>query len=132
MYLNSNKDWYNHLHKSKLTPPPIVFSIVWPVLYTLMAISLFYLIRNRKNKVFKPAIICFGLQLVFNLLWPFIFFKKHKLDLALTDLLITVIFTGFTIYYFYLNYKPSSYLLITYFLWICFASYLNSYIVVHN
>ena len=136
MYLgpNPNKDWYDHLHKSKLTPPPYVFGIVWPILYTLMAISLILLIRNRTRNMdlLKPAIIFFALQLIFNILWPIIFFNMHQIDWALADLLVTVIFTGFTIYYFYQIYKPAAYLLIPYMLWICFATYLNAYIVTHN
>ena len=33
-------NWYDQLNKSQLTPPDSWFGIVWPILYTLMAISL--------------------------------------------------------------------------------------------
>lgn len=34
---NNISSWYGSLNKSDLTPPPVVFSIVWPLLYLLLA-----------------------------------------------------------------------------------------------
>nr|QDY52346.1 hypothetical protein 6_58 [Mimiviridae sp. ChoanoV1] len=136
MYLlrNSTQEWYDHLHKSELTPPPMVFGIVWPILYTLIGISLILLIRNRTRNVelMKTCIVYFCLQLLFNILWPIIFFSLREIEWGLTDLIVTVICTALTIYYFNKVYKISAYLLVPYLLWICFATYLNAYIVTHN
>ena len=51
---------------------------------------------------------------------------------ALVDIYLVVIFIALTIYYFYPIDKLSALILIPYFLWCCFASYLNLYIVVFN
>ena len=80
----------------------------------------------------KPAVIYFILQLIFNILWPIVFFSLREIDWALANLIITDILTAFTIYYFNKIYKISAYLLVPYLLWICFATYLNAYIVTHN
>ena len=136
MYLlrNSTQEWYNHLHKSELTPPPMVFGIVWPILYTLIGISLILLIRNRTRnlELMKTCIVYFCLQLLFNIFWPILFFSLKEIDWALADLIVTVICTALTIYYFNKVYKISAYLLVPYLVWICFATYLNAYIVTHN
>ena len=136
MYLlrNSTQEWYDHLHKSELTPPPMVFGIVWLIFYTLIGISLILLIRNRTRNVelMKTCIVYFCLQLLFNILWPIVFFSLREIDWALADLIVTVICTALTIYYFNKVYKISAYLLVPYLLWICFATYLNAYIVTHN
>ena len=131
---NSTKDWYDHLHKSPLTPPDNVFGIVWPILYTLMLISLVLLIinRTRNTPLMIRCYVVFGLQLIFNILWPIIFFGQRQIRWGLADLILTDIFTIVTIYFFYKVYPISAYLLIPYVLWILFATYLNLYIVIKN
>ena len=134
MNKNSTKNWYDNLNKSPLTPPDNVFGIVWPILYTLIGISFVLIIINRsRNTCFMAKTYSvFGLQLLFNILWPIIFFSQREIRWALVDLILTVIFTVCTIYYFYRVYIVSALLLIPYLLWICFATYLNTYIVTHN
>jgi translocator protein len=131
---NSTKDWYDHLHKSPLTPPDNVFGIVWPILYTLMLISLILLIinRTRNTPLMIKCYVAFGIQLVFNILWPIIFFGQRQIHWGLVDLILTDIFTIMTIYFFQKVFPISAYLLIPYMLWISFATYLNLYIVIKN
>ena len=129
-----NKEWYKNLKRSKLSPPNYVFGIVWPILYCLMLISVILLVLNKDNDKlnFKIGIAAFTFQLIFNLIWTTIFFKLQRPNLALLDLLLTLTFTVISIYYFYKVYPISSYLLIPYVLWLSFAAYLNSYIVLKN
>jgi len=126
-------NWYNNIGKSKLNPPSWVFGVVWPILYALMAASFILILMNKKNdKTFILGMIMFSLQFIFNIVWTQIFFKLHKPKWALLDLYLTIIFTGLTIYFFNMIYPLSAYLLVPYFIWICFASYLNLYIVLNN
>jgi translocator protein len=128
-----SEDWYKNIKKSPLSPPSWLFGVVWPILYCMIFASLILVVKDFKNnRIFKYSLIMFFLQLIFNLIWTTIFFKFKKYKLALVDLYLTIIFTGLTIYYFYKLNKISAYLLIPYFLWICFASYLNLYIVLNN
>jgi len=76
--------------------------------------------------------VVFGFQLFFNILWPIIFFGERQIRWGLVDLILTDIFTVVTIYFFHKVCPISSYLLIPYLLWICFATYLNLYIVIKN
>ena len=55
-----------------------------------------------------------------------------KAKLALLDLILTVIFTFITVYQFKKISKIGFYLLLPYLIWICFALYLNFYIVLKN
>ena len=57
--------------------PPIVFPIVWSILYILMGVSS-YLVYEETNEIPKIYII----QLIFNLLWSFVFFKFKLFTLA--------------------------------------------------
>jgi translocator protein len=124
-----NKEWYSSIKKSNLTPPNYIFGIVWPILYTLIFVSLIVIFSKGINRL---GLLFFILQFICNIIWSPLFFKYKKIKLALLDLILTIIFTGLTIYYFYKKSKLSAYLLVPYMIWICFALYLNLFIVINN
>lgn len=130
--MDYNKNWYNSINRSKLTPPSYVFGIVWPILYTLMGVSSFRVFNNDKCKPFCMALVFFLIQLFFNLSWSRIFFKDKKIETALYTVIYMIIFTILTVYNFYKIDKISSYLLMPYLVWISFAAYLNWYIYKNN
>lgn len=115
-------NWYKTLPLSSLTPPDVVFGIVWTVLYFLMAVSAF-LVWNKVSPRY------FVLQLITNGLWPFLFFYLHSPIAGLIDILAMIVFVGLTIKTFYSVSKVSAYLLLPLAVWILFAFYLNAYIV---
>ena len=130
--MDYNKKWYDTLNKSKLTPPSFVFGIVWPILYTLMGISVFNIWKNENCYPYCSAITFFFVQLIFNLSWSRIFFKNKDIKTALHTVIYMIIFTILTIYNFHKIDKVSSYILLPYLAWICFAAYLNWYIYKNN
>ena len=118
---------YNSLVQPPLSPPSIVFPIVWTILYVLMGIS-YYLLKNpsKKEKIF------YFVQLGVNVLWSVFFFigKFYLFSfiwIVLLDVLV-IFMTGI----FYHNNKASAYLQIPYLIWILFATYLNLGIYVLN
>jgi benzodiazapine receptor len=122
-------NWYNKLNKSVLTPPPIVFSIVWTILYLTIIASFVVYLRN------KPAllgIVFFLIQLGLNLSWTPVFFRLKRINLSLLIIILTWIFILLTMFVFYQTSRLSAYLLIPYVLWVSFAIYLNAYIVNRN
>ena len=96
-----NKNWYKTLKRSKLSPPDYVFGIVWPILYTTLAVS-FYLIKkeNQCHKWCEPLNF-FSIQMFFNLIWTWLFFKQKKIKLALLDIALVIIFTILTMIKFF-------------------------------
>ena len=58
--------------------PGWIFPVVWTILYILMGISS-YIIYEKNGKVLEIYVM----QLIFNLLWSFIFFKFKWFVLAL-------------------------------------------------
>ncbi len=115
--------WYEELNKPFLTPPAFVFPIAWTILYILMAVSVFFFVREAKERIY-PLVI-FSIQLLLNLLWAPTFFMSHNIQMALLIVLLMIAFTAYTISLFYKQSKISAYLLIPYLLWIIFAAYLN-------
>ena len=124
--------WYKNLKKAPFTTPSYVFGIVWPILYTLMAISTYLVWSNKKCYPYCSAITFFLIQLFFNLIWTTLFFKLNMPKLALLD---TILILGFTIFtfqkYFKIN-KIAAYILIPYIAWLCLAFILNAYIIIYN
>ena len=116
--------WYYGLLKPPLTPPDWVFLPVWSVLYfTMFAAALLYIFKPAENK--EIGYVCFILQLIFNLLWTPAFFYMQNIGLALAVIIFLDIFVFLTIKKFYSVSKLSGLILIPYFIWILFATYLN-------
>jgi len=118
--------WYTSLNKPWFTPPNWLFSPTWTVLFILMGLALFLILKDgRQNRYFKAACLSFGFQLFLNLYWSFLFFYIKQPPLAFYAIvsLWSMIFVN--IYYFYQIKKSAAYLLIPYIVWVTFAAVLN-------
>ena len=118
---------YNSLVQPPLSPPSIVFPIVWTILYVLMGIS-YYLLKNPSK---KEKIIYF-VQLGVNALWSVFFFIGKFYLFSFIWIILLDVLVIFMIGIFYQNSKISGYLQIPYLIWILFATYLNLGIYVLN
>lgn len=117
-------DWYYSLIKPSFAPSDWIFRPVWIILYfTVFAALLLYVFKPAKNK--RIGYVYFVLQLIFNLLWTPAFFYLQNIKLALFVIILLDIFVFFTIKKFYSISKLSGLILIPYFIWILFATYLN-------
>lgn len=122
---------YTTLNKPPLSPPGIVFPIIWSFLYLLMGVSAYFL-SNERNAEISDLLKLYWIQLVLNALWPFVFWRLGAYVLAaviiVAILLLVIVITAKA---FKIN-KLSAYLLIPYILWLLFALYLNIGISVLN
>ena len=120
---------YDNIIKPVLSPPKIIFPIVWTIIYILLGVSNFLINKNGKKEV--PNLIYY-VGLAINLIWPFIFFNFKEYLIALIWLFILIAFVILMmIEYFKIN-KLAFYLQIPYILWLLFAFYLNYQIFVLN
>lgn len=123
-----NLNWYNTLTKPFLTPPSWVFAPAWTILYVMIFTSLVLFLKvgglgSLSQKVLPLTF--FTLQMVLNFSWSPIFFGMHKIKLAFVVICFMWLLILATIITFYPHSKPASILLIPYFLWVSFATYLN-------
>lgn len=130
LYIKTKMDWYNTLNKSPLTPPVIVFRLVWPILYTLMFLSYVMVMTSTNDKI--TISLLFGTQLLLNLCWSFSFFKSHNVKVSLMIIGVLLINVCVMTYTFYKDHQLSAFLQFPYILWLCFAGYLNWFISKHN
>ena len=116
--------WYNSLTKPFLSPPNWVFGPVWTVLYVTIFISIvLYIIKPAENKTL--GYIYFVAQIILNLSWSPVFFMAQNSFAALIIVVLLDIFILLTILKFYSVSKTAGLILIPYFLWALFATYLN-------
>ena len=122
--------WYSLLNKPIFNPPDWVFGPVWTILYLLMTISI-WMYWHSKNKEMNTIYIYF-IHIVFNTTWSVVFFGLHQILLALIVLLILIILIIILILKFKRVNKVSSYLMIPYLLWSCYALFLNFNLYILN
>ncbi|MDF2694905.1 MAG: tspO [Labilithrix sp.] len=78
--------WYRALKKPAWTPPEQTFSLVWPVLYTLSAVSAWRVWRAPPSRDRTITLGFWGAQIATNGIWTRLFFGEKKPRLALMDL----------------------------------------------
>ena len=129
--LSGNMTKYLFLNKPPLSPPAIVFPIVWTILYILMGISA-YLINTSQNPCKTNALKIYALQLFFNFCWSILFFRFSLYFIAALWLAVLIILILVMIKQFFFIKPLAAYLQIPYLIWCIFALYLNVSIYILN
>lgn len=114
---------YNELQKPFLSPPGIVFPIVWTCLYILMGIS--YGMLKSKGLNSEKITLSYYIQLGVNALWSIFFFVFKWRLFSFFWLVLLIFLVVDMIQKFYSADKTSAFLQIPYLLWLLFAAYLN-------
>ena len=104
--------------------PPVVFPIVWSILYVLMGIASYFVKDN------KECIKIYLVNLLVNYLWSIIFFNLEFRVFAFFWILLLLGIVIYMTFSFYRENKLSGYLLIPYIVWLIFAAVLNLTIIV--
>ncbi len=125
--------WYRTLNQAPGTPPAFVFGLVWPALYTLLGVT-GWLLWQKKSTIPFPKTIrtLFCIQLMLNWLWPILFFSWHQIKLSFLCIIAMInasaVIAGYTLKYT----RTIAVLLTPYLFWLCFAAYLNLFILIYN
>jgi benzodiazapine receptor len=124
--------WYATLAKPSWTPPRVAFPIVWPILYFLMAISVWLIWEAPLSSPRTLALAAFAIQLLLNAVWSPIFFGNHNLLAGLIVILLLVVAIAVTIVTANKVNHLAAALLLPYLAWTSFAAALNARIVSLN
>ena len=108
-----------------LSPPSIVFPIVWGILFALMGIGAARIYASPASGARSRSLLLFFIQLAFNFFWSIIFFNLQNFGFALLWLLALWVLILLMI----LSYRKvdplAAWLQVPYLLWVTFAAYLN-------
>lgn len=123
-------EWYRNLRKPRLNPPNWLFGPAWTIILGLAAWSAVI----AWNAASSPAeqrlvMLLFSANAVLHLFWSPLFFKLKRPDWALAE----VVFLWASLVALIVGLQPisptASLLIIPYFLWVSFATWLNWQIV---
>lgn len=115
-----------------LSPPAILFPIVWTLLYTLMGISAARIWLTEPSELRSRSINLFIAQLVVNFFWSLIFFDARSFPLAFLWLLLLWGLVAWMIITFRKIDSRAALLQVPYLLWLTFAAYLSAGVWVLN
>ena len=118
--------------KPTLSPPPIVFPIVWGALYALMGVGMSRVVLSARSEERTDAMQVYLLQLGVNFAWSIFFFDLRTYGGALAIILILLALIVWMILRFRRVDRPAALLQIPYVLWVAFAAYLNAGVLALN
>ncbi len=122
-FITSGSMDYDVLRQPALSPPAILFPIVWTILYILMGVS-FGLLMD-KGVLDDNAKWIYYIQLFVNLVWPILFFTLKWRLLAFIWIIVLDFLVLTMVVKFYGKDKIAGMLQIPYLAWVLFATYLN-------
>lgn len=123
--LVQDASFYQAIDLPSFAPKPIVFGIVWPILYLFIAISSYHIIKEYGIKNNKEYIHILFINYILNQLFPVLFFVFHSLFFSFVNTVALFISTLFLYYESKSMDKKSAYLLLPYLFWNLFALILS-------
>ena len=128
--INFKEPWYSLIIRPSFSPPDWVFAPVWTTLYFMMTLAV-WLFWHSTNRDMKTVYIYF-IHIIVNTTWSITFFVFHQIAISILVLIILIALIIILIKNFKRVNLISSYLMIPYLLWCCFALVLNVSIFVLN
>ena len=122
---------YSDLILPEVHPPGYLFPLVWTILYILMAISLYMVVRTSDHNN-REQMIIFFIQLLLNFVWAPVFFVIGNYLAAFIILVALWVSVLMMIISFNKKNRNAALLQIPYIIWITFAGYLSYSVYVLN
>lgn len=118
------------LERPELNPPDYLFSIVWPILFTLMAFAA-VLVRVKAGSfaACSGALGLYFTTLVLNLSWSWMLFEFRQSLFAMIVLVSLWVLILATMRAFFKHSTAAVILMVPYLVWVSFAGYLNASIL---
>jgi benzodiazapine receptor len=117
--------FYLQLARPSWSPPAWVFAPAWTLLYVLMTVSAWLVVRTRGWPAALPLMLLFAAQLLANGLWSWLFFKWHLGVAAIADIVLLLALIATMMVAFWRVRPLAGMLLVPYFAWVSFATALT-------
>lgn len=124
LFTRNSMDFYDTLSKPVFAPPGWLFPVAWSILYTLIAIAIWLVLRTGLPQR-SMLLVLYFIQLAVNLIWPFLFFVQQALGLSFVWLLLLWALIIILLTKTYQVQQTAAWLLAPYLLWVTFAGVLN-------
>lgn len=118
-------EFYESLNRPAWAPSPAVFGPVWTVLYSLIAIAAFLVVREVGWSAARLPILLYIVQLAVNAVWTWLFFGWRLGGAALLDIVVLLVMVSVMAVVFWRIQPLAGILLLPYLVWIGFATALT-------
>ena len=108
-----------------LSPPAIVFPIVWGILFALMGVAAARIWLSPPSDTRTRGLLLYLVQLAFNFFWSILFFNFQAFGFALIWLVVLWVLILWMLLTFRQIDPVAAWLLVPYLLSVIFAAYLN-------
>ncbi len=127
-------DGYGSFNQPPLSPPAIVFPIVWTILYALMGFAAYLVWDSVRGTVEErtAALRFYAAQLAVNFSWSIIFFRFEAFWLSVAVIILLDALVLITALKFRKINFLAFLLFIPYLLWLALATYLNIGVAILN
>ena len=121
--------WYHSLTQPRWAPPDAAYGVAWTAIYCCTALAgvTAWLSMRWREREWLLGIFC--LNGFLNILWSLLFFRFHRPDWAVIEVLALWLSVGALIVIIWRRSMVGAVLLLPYLLWVTFAGYLNMTIV---
>ena len=121
---NGMEIYSTYVQQPPLSPPAVLFPIVWGILYALMGFGAAKIYMSDPSEARSTGLNLYIAQLVVNFFWSLIFFNLKAYGFALLWLILLWVLVLAMILTFRKIEPIAAYLQIPYLLWLTFAAYL--------
>ena len=125
-------EFYAALSRPSWAAPSSLFGPVWTMLYTLMAIAAWLVWMKKGTAGVRGALTLFGIQLLLNALWSWIFFAWQRGVMAQVEIVTLLILIFATVIAFWRVRPLAGMLLLPYLGWVAYATALTFALVQRN
>ena len=118
--------WYYALRHPDWKPPDAAFGVIWSTIFTLCAVSGTLAWRAASTPALRRRVLLlFASNAVLNVLWSLLYFKLHRPDWALVEVLFLWLSIAALIVGLWRISRWASALLLPYLVWVSIATALN-------
>jgi benzodiazapine receptor len=118
--------WYYALKQPAWKPPDAAFGVIWSLIFTLCAVSGALAWRAAETaRLRRRVLVLLGANAVLNIVWSALYFKLHRPDWALIEVVFLWLSIAALIVGLWRISRWASALLVPYLVWVSIASALN-------
>lgn len=122
----SPDQWFRDLKKPRWQPKDWMFPVVWTILYGVNGIAGWLIWQEVGFEgAGVLAISVYGISLLFNALWSFVFFGMKRIDLATYEAALLWLSLAVQVVLFYAISTTAGLILIPYLAWVSVAFFLS-------
>jgi benzodiazapine receptor len=125
--------WYHSLVQPRWAPADAAYGVAWTAIYAFTALAGVSGWLAMDRRVEREGLIgLFALSGFLNILWSLLFFRFHRPDWALIEVVVLWLSVAALIVVIWRRSMTGAALLLPYLLWVTFAGYLNMAVVKLN